>query len=128
MLPQSAGMERGVESRLVPAAGFLLHEIRVGGIKNLGVLTKVASLWRLVAETVAQWIDHLDAGKPAAVFSMGGYVAVAAGTRSAGSGSAGDRHGTGTPCLARRTVGSPLGTPRTDQFLKMKPFAVTSRQ
>ena len=68
------GTERGVEARLVPAAGFRLEKIRVGGIKNLGLLTKLASLWRLAVETAAQWLSfrHL---KPAAVFSMGGYVA-----------------------------------------------------
>jgi len=71
---QFVGTERGVEARLVPAAGFPLHLIRVGGIKNLGVVTKLASLWRLVAETVAQWRDF-GTWKPAAVFSMGGYVA-----------------------------------------------------
>jgi UDP-N-acetylglucosamine--N-acetylmuramyl-(pentapeptide) pyrophosphoryl-undecaprenol N-acetylglucosamine transferase len=68
------GTDRGVEARLVPAAGFRLEKIRVGGLKNLGVFTKLVNLWRLVTETMvvfsnfAQW-------KPAAVFSMGGYVA-----------------------------------------------------
>jgi UDP-N-acetylglucosamine--N-acetylmuramyl-(pentapeptide) pyrophosphoryl-undecaprenol N-acetylglucosamine transferase len=68
------GTERGVEARLVPAAGFRLEKIRVGGIKNLGMLTKLTSLWRLVAETAAQW-RRFGEWKPAAVFSMGGYVA-----------------------------------------------------
>ena len=68
------GTDRGVEARLVPAAGFRLEKIRVGGIKNLGVLTKLVSLWRLVAETVAQW-RQFSQWKPGAVFSMGGYVA-----------------------------------------------------
>src|ERR1700691_1607289 len=68
------GTERGVEARLVPAAGFRLEKIRVGGIKNLGVLTKLASLWRLVAETVGQFRCSAR-WQPAAVFSMGGYVA-----------------------------------------------------
>lgn len=68
------GTDRGVEARLVPAAGFRLEKIRVGGIKNLGVLTKLASLWRLVVETLAQWRSFAQ-WKPAAVFSMGGYVA-----------------------------------------------------
>jgi len=71
---QFVGTERGVEARLVPAAGFPLAMIRVSGIKNLGVLTKLASLWRLVAETAAQW-RCFGQWKPAAVFSMGGYVA-----------------------------------------------------
>jgi len=68
------GTERGVESRLVPAAGFQLEKIRVGGIKNLGLVTRLVSLWQLVAETVGQIARFAD-WKPAAVFSMGGYVA-----------------------------------------------------
>jgi UDP-N-acetylglucosamine--N-acetylmuramyl-(pentapeptide) pyrophosphoryl-undecaprenol N-acetylglucosamine transferase len=68
------GTERGVESRLVPAAGFELQKIRVGGIKNLGVATKLSSAWRLMAETAGQ-LNHFSTLKPAAVFSMGGYVA-----------------------------------------------------
>jgi UDP-N-acetylglucosamine--N-acetylmuramyl-(pentapeptide) pyrophosphoryl-undecaprenol N-acetylglucosamine transferase len=68
------GTDRGVEARLVPAAGFRLEKIRVGGLKNLGIFTKLVNLLRLVTETktvfslFARW-------KPAAVFSMGGYVA-----------------------------------------------------
>jgi len=68
------GTERGVENRLVPAAGFRLEKIRVGGIKNLGIATRVLSLWRLVSETAGQ-IARFREWKPAAVFSMGGYVA-----------------------------------------------------
>ena len=71
---QFVGTERGVEARLVPAAGFPLKKIQVGGIKNLGVLTRIVSLWRLAVETVGQWSDF-GVWKPAAVFSMGGYVA-----------------------------------------------------
>lgn len=68
------GTERGVESKLVPAAGFRLEKIRVGGIKNLGILTRLGSAWRLIAETLGQ-IAKFGQWKPAAVFSMGGYVA-----------------------------------------------------
>lgn len=68
------GTERGVENRLVPAAGFRLEKIRVGGIKNLGIATRVSSAWRLVAETLGQ-MARFSEWKPAAVFSMGGYVA-----------------------------------------------------
>jgi UDP-N-acetylglucosamine--N-acetylmuramyl-(pentapeptide) pyrophosphoryl-undecaprenol N-acetylglucosamine transferase len=68
------GTARGVEHRLVPAAGFQLETIRVGGIKNLGIATRVVSLWRLVAETLGQ-MARFSEWKPAAVFSMGGYVA-----------------------------------------------------
>src|SRR5579871_5433020 len=68
------GTERGVENRLVPAAGFRLEKIRVGGIKNLGMATRLVSIWRLLAETVNQ-IVQFGKWEPAAVFSMGGYVA-----------------------------------------------------
>lgn len=68
------GTERGVENRLVPAAGFRLEKIRVGGIKNLGIVTRLVSLWRLLAETIAQ-VVQFGHWEPAAVFSMGGYVA-----------------------------------------------------
>jgi UDP-N-acetylglucosamine--N-acetylmuramyl-(pentapeptide) pyrophosphoryl-undecaprenol N-acetylglucosamine transferase len=68
------GTERGVENRLVPAAGFRLEKISVGGIKNLGLVTRLVSLWRLVAETLDQVVQFGE-WEPAAVFSMGGYVA-----------------------------------------------------
>jgi UDP-N-acetylglucosamine--N-acetylmuramyl-(pentapeptide) pyrophosphoryl-undecaprenol N-acetylglucosamine transferase len=68
------GTERGVENRLVPAAGFRFEKIRVGGIKNLGVATKLVSLWRLFGETAGQYA-RFGKWKPGAVFSMGGYVA-----------------------------------------------------
>jgi UDP-N-acetylglucosamine--N-acetylmuramyl-(pentapeptide) pyrophosphoryl-undecaprenol N-acetylglucosamine transferase len=68
------GTERGVENRMVPAAGFRLEKIRVGGIKNLGMATRFLSLWRLVRETAGQTARFRER-KPAAVFSMGGYVA-----------------------------------------------------
>jgi len=68
------GTERGVENRLVPAAGFRLEKIRVGGIKNLGITTRLASIWRLVAETIDQ-VVQFGHWEPAAVFSMGGFVA-----------------------------------------------------
>lgn len=68
------GTERGVEARLVPAAGFRLEKIRVGGLKNLSLATRLSSTWRLFAETLAQW-KRFGEWKPAALFSMGGYVA-----------------------------------------------------
>jgi UDP-N-acetylglucosamine--N-acetylmuramyl-(pentapeptide) pyrophosphoryl-undecaprenol N-acetylglucosamine transferase len=67
------GTERGAESRLVPAAGFRLEKIRVGGLANLGFATRIASVWRLMAETAGQW-KRFGERRPAAIFSMGGYV------------------------------------------------------
>jgi UDP-N-acetylglucosamine--N-acetylmuramyl-(pentapeptide) pyrophosphoryl-undecaprenol N-acetylglucosamine transferase len=51
-----------------------LEKIRVGGIKNLGIATRIVSLWQLVAGTARQ-MARFGEWKPAAVFSMGGYVA-----------------------------------------------------
>ena len=65
------GTERGVEARIVPPAGFKLQLIHIGGIKNLGLLRKVTSVFQLVASTGSQ----LFTPRPTAVFSMGGYVA-----------------------------------------------------
>jgi len=64
------GTERGVESKLVPAAGFRLEKIRVGGLKRLGAVTRFISVWRLMRETAGQLARFRD-WKPAAVFSMG---------------------------------------------------------
>jgi UDP-N-acetylglucosamine--N-acetylmuramyl-(pentapeptide) pyrophosphoryl-undecaprenol N-acetylglucosamine transferase len=68
------GTERGVEARLVPAAGFRLEKIRVGGLKNLDFSTRFVSGWRLAVETWGQW-KRFGEWNPAGVFSMGGYVA-----------------------------------------------------
>jgi UDP-N-acetylglucosamine--N-acetylmuramyl-(pentapeptide) pyrophosphoryl-undecaprenol N-acetylglucosamine transferase len=68
------GTQRGVENRLVPAEGFPIEYVQVGGLKNLRLLTKVSSLWGLVRSTWTQF-RRFAARRPAAVFSMGGYVA-----------------------------------------------------
>ena len=68
------GTERGVESRLVPAAGFRLEKIRVGGLKNLGLATRLTSVWQLLSETVAQ-VKRFGEWNPSVVLSTGGYVA-----------------------------------------------------
>jgi UDP-N-acetylglucosamine--N-acetylmuramyl-(pentapeptide) pyrophosphoryl-undecaprenol N-acetylglucosamine transferase len=65
------GTHRGVEARLVPAAGFKLDFINIGGIKNLGALKKLTSLFQLLSSTFGQ----LFTKRPTAVFSVGGYVA-----------------------------------------------------
>ena len=72
--PVFVGTDRGVESRLVPAAGFRLEKIRVGGLKNLGAVTRLLSVWRLLVET-AGMISRFGRWRPAGVFSLGGYVA-----------------------------------------------------
>ena len=68
------GTDRGVECRLVPAAGFRLEKIRVSGLKNLGMATRLVSLWRLLVETFHLFLRFGD-WEPAGVLSLGGYVA-----------------------------------------------------
>ncbi|MSV29124.1 MAG: undecaprenyldiphospho-muramoylpentapeptide beta-N-acetylglucosaminyltransferase [Bryobacterales bacterium] len=68
------GTRAGVEARMAPAEGFPIEWIEIGGLKNLGVARQMQSLlqlgratWRL-RRAIKRW-------RPAAVFSMGGYVA-----------------------------------------------------
>lgn len=68
------GTQRGVEKRLVPAEGFPIEYVELGGLKNVGILTKGASLWGLLRSTWTQF-RRFSARRPDAVFSMGGYVA-----------------------------------------------------
>lgn len=68
------GTERGVEHRLVPAEGFRMEYVELGGLKNVSVTTKLGSLLGLVRSTVGQ-SRILGERRPDAVFSMGGYVA-----------------------------------------------------
>lgn len=64
------GTERGMEAKLVPAAGFELKNISVGGLNRVGALQKLKTLAQLPVTTLA-CLKYT----PAAVFSMGGYVA-----------------------------------------------------
>ena len=64
------GTARGLEATLVPAAGFELRKIEIGGLNRVDALQKVATLVRLPLVTLQCMQFH-----PAAVFSMGGYVA-----------------------------------------------------
>jgi UDP-N-acetylglucosamine--N-acetylmuramyl-(pentapeptide) pyrophosphoryl-undecaprenol N-acetylglucosamine transferase len=61
-----------MEARLVPAEGFELRTIEIGGLNRVGAAQKIATLARLPFVT-AKCLK--DAGEAAAVFSMGGYVA-----------------------------------------------------
>src|ERR1019366_6549771 len=66
------GTEHGIEAKLVPAAGFRLQNIQIGGLNRVGVRQTFATLGRLPIATVSS--DRCVRGA-AAVFSMGGYVA-----------------------------------------------------
>src|SRR5579872_3727874 len=68
------GTERGVEARMVPAAGFPLELIRIGGLKRVGALQRTATLGQLPLATLRMF-DLIRRKRTAAVFSMGGYAA-----------------------------------------------------
>ena len=66
------GTEHGMEAKLVPAAGFDLQKIQIGGLNRVGLRQTFATLGRLPIATVSSDRCVRDAS---AVFSMGGYVA-----------------------------------------------------
>ncbi len=68
------GTDRGLEARLVPAEGFPLERVRIGGLKRVGIRQTVATLWQLPSSTL-RCARLLEARRVSAVFSMGGYVA-----------------------------------------------------
>jgi UDP-N-acetylglucosamine--N-acetylmuramyl-(pentapeptide) pyrophosphoryl-undecaprenol N-acetylglucosamine transferase len=66
------GTQRGLEAKLVPAAGFELKTIDIGGLNRVGMRQKIATLSRLPLATAhgARLLRGVSA-----VFSMGGYAA-----------------------------------------------------
>ncbi|HUS06467.1 MAG TPA: undecaprenyldiphospho-muramoylpentapeptide beta-N-acetylglucosaminyltransferase [Bryobacteraceae bacterium] len=72
--PFFIGTKNGMESRLVPAAGFEIEWINIGGLQRVGFLQQLRTVVQLpvsVARTTNAYLHR----RPAAVFSMGGYVA-----------------------------------------------------
>src|SRR5215471_14833672 len=72
--PYFIGTDRGLEARLVPAEGFPLELIEIGGLKRVGLRQTLATSWQLPASTFRAG-RLLKARGTAAVFSIGGYVA-----------------------------------------------------
>jgi len=67
------GTPRGMESRLVPAAGFPLHLIEVGQLKNVSLGTRMRTLADLPRSIFACRRLIRDF-KPGVVFGVGGYA------------------------------------------------------
>lgn len=67
------GTPRGLESKLVPAAGFRLHLIKVGQLKNVSVVTQLRTAFDLPIAIGACFKLMLDF-RPGAVLSVGGYA------------------------------------------------------
>jgi UDP-N-acetylglucosamine--N-acetylmuramyl-(pentapeptide) pyrophosphoryl-undecaprenol N-acetylglucosamine transferase len=66
------GTEHGLEAKLVPAAGFDLQKIQIGGLNRVSLGQPLATLGRVPIATVSSDRCVRDAS---AVFNMGGYVA-----------------------------------------------------
>jgi UDP-N-acetylglucosamine--N-acetylmuramyl-(pentapeptide) pyrophosphoryl-undecaprenol N-acetylglucosamine transferase len=67
------GVPGGMESRLVPANGFPIEWVRVGGVRGKGLKTLLLAPWR-VARAVLQAIAVLRRVRPQSVLGAGGYV------------------------------------------------------
>src|SRR6476646_5976746 len=68
------GTSRGMESRLVPEAGFDLELIRIGALNRVGRRKQFQTVAQLPWSIASAW-RLLRRFRPRAVFSMGGYVA-----------------------------------------------------
>jgi UDP-N-acetylglucosamine--N-acetylmuramyl-(pentapeptide) pyrophosphoryl-undecaprenol N-acetylglucosamine transferase len=67
------GTARGMESRLVPEAGFRLHLVEVGQLKNVSLLTRLRTLTDL-PRSIFACRRLIREFKPDAVFGVGGYA------------------------------------------------------
>src|SRR3569623_1204739 len=67
------GTSRGMESRLVPAAGFHLRLIAVGPLKNVSVATRISTMLDL-PRSIFACRSLIREFKPDVVFGVGGYA------------------------------------------------------
>jgi len=67
------GTARGIETRLVPQAGFPLELIKVGGLKNVSLMTRAKTMFDLPR---ALWVSGrmLTDFNPDVVIGVGGYA------------------------------------------------------
>jgi UDP-N-acetylglucosamine--N-acetylmuramyl-(pentapeptide) pyrophosphoryl-undecaprenol N-acetylglucosamine transferase len=72
--PFFVGTAAGLEAKLVPAAGFPIEFIEIGGLNRVGLGRKVKTLAQLPVSTT-RLAAAFGRWRPAAVFSMGGYAA-----------------------------------------------------
>ena len=67
------GTARGIENRLVPAAGFGLELVQVGALKNVGLATRARTLFDLPRAVVRSW-RILSNFRAQVVIGVGGYA------------------------------------------------------
>jgi UDP-N-acetylglucosamine--N-acetylmuramyl-(pentapeptide) pyrophosphoryl-undecaprenol N-acetylglucosamine transferase len=72
--PVFVGTRQGMEARLVPAAGFPIEWVEIGGLKGLSLVRRARTVVELPSSV---WTARgiLKSHNAAGVFSMGGYVA-----------------------------------------------------
>ncbi len=68
------GTRQGMEARLVPPAGFEMEWVEIGGLKSVGLSRRLRTLVQLPAG-IWKVLGLMRRRRPAAVFSMGGFVA-----------------------------------------------------
>jgi len=69
-----AGGERGIENRIVPESGYRLETIRIGGLKNVGGIRTILTLFQL-PPALLKSIRIVRRFSPSIIVSVGGYSA-----------------------------------------------------
>src|SRR5262249_22508139 len=67
------GTKKGIEAQLAPSRGFPIRYIDIGGLKRVGLAKTLQTLLQLPPSALRAGARM--SARPAAVFSMGGYVA-----------------------------------------------------
>jgi UDP-N-acetylglucosamine--N-acetylmuramyl-(pentapeptide) pyrophosphoryl-undecaprenol N-acetylglucosamine transferase len=67
------GTRRGLEARVVPAAGFPIEWVTVSGLRGKGLVSWLTAPLRLLV-ALAQSLSIMRRRRPAAVLGMGGFV------------------------------------------------------
>ena len=67
------GTARGIENRLVPAAGFALRLVEVGALKNVSLITRAKTMFAL-PRAVWEARRILSEFRPGVVIGVGGYA------------------------------------------------------
>lgn len=71
---QWLGTARGIEARVVPAAGITLHTLPVQGIRGKGLLSRITALVKAM-QSLLSAVVLIGRVKPICVIGLGGYVA-----------------------------------------------------
>ena len=72
------GTRKGIEARLVPAAGIDMEWLGMNGIRGKGVMTLLLAPWK-ISSACYQALRILLRRKPAVVLGMGGFVSAPGG-------------------------------------------------